>query len=121
MSKPNNDMSPWDEFDNNKKYKHINRIKQYLKDTDMDTNDQFDEFMKRHKTNISKQEWHKMVDDFQDKLQNAGTGSGGLVVIFEKDYEHLLEMRGFFKMNNYPEYVGTIDKILASMAERNNK
>jgi hypothetical protein len=121
MSKHNHDMSPWDEHNNNKKYKHINRIKQYLKDVDMNTNDQFDEFMKRHKSNISKQDWHKMVEDFQDKLQDSGAVPGGMVVIFEKDYEHLLEMRGFFKMNNYPEYVTTIDKILASMRERNTQ
>ncbi len=95
------------------------RLTQIFKDLNMDYSENYDEFFKHKKQNISKNEWERLMRDFQDKMsKHDAMKSGKLVVLFENDYENLLEMRGFFRVSNMPNYVETIDKIIQTLVPK---
>ena len=113
----NNEENSWD--DKNKKPKHINRLKDYFKDDVMNMSDNFDEFFQSQRSQFSKEEWNKFVKNFEERMKKGSVpGKPGMIIMFESDYENLLEMRGFFKMNNKEEYVETINKILNTLHQK---
>jgi hypothetical protein len=110
----NNDDNLNDNKD--KKPTHINRLKDYFKDDIMNTSDSFDEFFQSQRSQFSKEDWNKFVKKFEEKMKSGSVpGNPGMIVMFENDYENLLEMRGYFKMNEKEEYVETINKILNTL------
>jgi|LakMenE18May11ns_1017448.scaffolds.fasta_scaffold9688720_2 hypothetical protein len=116
MDKPNNyDPSSW--FNDWSKYnkrvpKH--RLSEYLKDDEMQFSENFDEFFKKAKENMSNEDWDRFMKNMQKKAAK-GPAPSGMVIMFEDDYENLIEMRGLFKNTNRPEYVETINKIIGTV------
>jgi hypothetical protein len=90
---------------------HVNRLKKYFKENNMNFSESFDDFFKSGKENISKEEWERLVKNLQFKK----VAVPNMVVMVEEDYENLIEMRGLFKNTHRPEYVNTINKILGTL------
>lgn len=115
----NKEENNWNEKSRKKNTNHINRLREYFKDDKMNISENFDDFFHSEKSKFSKEDWKKLVDNFENKMKNSQLhGKPNMIVMFEGDYENLLEMRGFFKMNNKTEYVDTINKILNTMQPR---
>ena len=106
---PRSWFNEWNKV-NKKMPKH--RLTEYLKDERMQYSENFDEFFKNGKENMSKEDWEKLVKGFSFKHMAKPKN---MVIMFEGDYENLIEMRGLFKNTNRPEYVETINKILKTV------
>jgi hypothetical protein len=116
MPKPDNsDPHSWFNSWNKQPRYPKHRLTEYLKENKkMDMINNFDEFFKKSKENMSKEDWERFVQRAQ-KLQNRHANSSNMVIMFEEDYENLIEMRGLFKNTNRPEYVDTLNKILGNI------
>lgn len=110
MPKGNNNSN--DGWQQQNSGKHFNRISKYLGKNEMNFSENFDEFFKQEKGKLSKEEWEKLVKNFSFKSPSM---KPPLVIMFEEDYENLIEMRGLFKNTSRPEYVDTINKILSTV------
>lgn len=109
---PNNWSNDWKKF--NPRFP-VNRMREFIKDKQhMDISNGFDEFFKHGKEQVSKDEWERFLKKMQSKMRRASENPN-MVIMFEEDYENLLEMRGLFKSSNRPEYVTTINKILGNL------
>jgi hypothetical protein len=117
MDKSDNyDPSSWfNEWKKLNKSAPKHRLSEYLKDTDMEFSNNFDDFLKKAKDSMSGEEWDKFMKNAQKKYSKSGPGSSGMIIMFEEDYENLIEMRGLFKNTNRPEYVDTLNKILGTI------
>jgi len=111
MPKNENFDSWFNKNNKNTNNKHINRLKNYFKDTEMQFSENFDEFFKQGKEQFSKEEWEKLVKGLNFKKSSTPN----MVIMHEHDYENLIEMRGLFKNTQRPEYVNTINKILGTL------
>jgi hypothetical protein len=102
-----------------KNHKHINRLHDYFKDDNMSISENFDDFFQSQKSNFSKDDWQRFMKNFDERMKKGAAGvKPNMVVMFEDDYENLIEMRGYFKMNSKTEYVDTINKILNTLQPR---
>ncbi len=104
----------------NNKFPH-NRLAKYFKEQEMQYSENFDDFLHNNKKQHSKAEWDKIMKSFQNKMQQKADeimSNGNMIVMFEDDYQNLVEMRGYFKMSNRPEYVETINKILNTLNQK---
>jgi len=91
------------------------RLTEYFKEIEnMDISNNFDDFFKHAKDNVTKADWEKFVKQMQNKSRRSDDAPS-MVVMFEDDYENLIEMRGLFKNTNRLEYVETINKILGNL------
>jgi hypothetical protein len=117
MDKSDNyDPSSWfNEWKKLNKSGPKHRLSEYLKDDDMEFSNNFDDFLKKAKDSMSGEEWDKFMKNAQKKYAKSGPGSSGMIIMFEEDYENLIEMRGLFKNTNRPEYVDTLNKILGTI------
>lgn len=118
MPKNNNYDAWYNEWKNFKKNSPENRISKYIKDeSKMNFSENFDEFFKSGKENISKEDWKKLVENLNFKK----IPTPNMVVMLEEDYENLIEMRGLFKNTHRLEYVSTINKILGTIKPSEDK
>lgn len=107
----------------NNKFPH-NRLAKYFKEEKMQYSENFDDFLHNNNGNNKKQqkaEWERLMKSFQNKMQQKADeimANGSMIVMFEDDYQNLIEMRGFFKMSNRPDYVDTINKILNTLNQK---
>jgi hypothetical protein len=101
---------------------HRNRLTSFFKEYQkMQHSENFDEFFHGNKNPYSKAEWEKLINDFHHKMKqkaNEVASSSNMIIMFEDDYQNLLEMRGFFRMNNHMQYVETINKILNTLQQK---
>lgn len=117
MPKSNNPDSHWgyNEWHESNNHTPKHRLTNYFKEIkNMDISNNFDDFFKHAKDSISKADWEKFVKQMQNKSRRSNDGPN-MIVMFEEDYENLIEMRGFFKNTNRLEYVETINKILGNI------
>lgn len=101
----------------NKSNKPKHRLSNYFEEMNMNNYESFDEYFHQNnnKKNLSKEEFMKLMKEFRQKVGNS---NAGMIVMFEEDYENLLEMRGFFKMSNMTNYVETINKIINTLVPK---
>jgi hypothetical protein len=103
-------------FNKSKAPRH--RLSKYFEENPMSYAENFDEYFHQNnkKPNLSKEEFMRLMKEFRQRMEKNGqAASSGMVVLFEEDYENLLEMRGYFKMSNMNPYVETINKIISTL------
>ena len=107
----------WMNFKFNKSNMPKNRLSKYFEESNMNNYENFDDYFHQNskKPQLSKEEFMKLMKEFRQK---AGNANAGMIVMFEEDYENLLEMRGFFKMSNMNNYVETINKIINTLVPK---